>query len=119
MSVGNNASIGMNSPPASPSSGAYAYRWHATVAAMIGMMTPIMASTMANVAVADIMGAYGVGQDRVHWLQTGSLAAITVCMLLTPWFVNNIGPRYTYIGACALFTVGSVLGHFAPTFDWV
>ena len=78
-------------------------RWLAAVAAILGIMTPIMASTMANVAIADIIGAYGIGQDRVHWLQTGFLAATTICMLLNAWFVHNFGARNTYIFAAAIF----------------
>ena len=96
-----------------------ANRWLATVAAMLGMTTPIMASTMANVAIADIIGAYGIGQDRVHWLQTGFLAATTICMLLNAWFVHNFGTRNTYIFAGAMFVAGSVLGQFAPSFEWI
>ena len=33
-----------------------------------------------NVAVPDVMGAFGIGQDRVQWLSTGALAAMTIGM---------------------------------------
>ena len=84
---------------------------------MLGMMTTIMASTMVNVAIADIIGAFGVGQDRVHWVSTGFLSATTVFMLLNAWFVHNFGPRNTLLIAGAVFTVASVFGHLAPTFE--
>ena len=86
---------------------------------MLGMMTPIMASTMANVAIADIMGAFGIGQNRVHWLQTGFLSATTVFMLLNGWFVNNLGMRRTFLLASVVFTVASLFGQLAPTFEGV
>ena len=73
------------------------------------MIATIMASTMINVAIADIMGAYGIGQDRVHWLFTGFLAATTTCMLLNAWFVRNLGPRNTFILASLLFTAASLV----------
>ena len=60
------------------------HKWPATIAVMLAMMTTIMASTMVNVAIADIMGAFGVGQDRVHWMSSGFLSATTVFMLLNP-----------------------------------
>ena len=94
-------------------------RWPATIAVMLGMMTTIMASTMANVAIADIMGAFGIGQDRVHWLQTGFLTATTIFMLLNAWFVHNFGARNTFLLATVVFTVASVFGQLAPTFEGI
>ena len=96
-----------------------AHQWPATIAVMLGMMCTIMASTMANVAIADIMGAFGVGQNRVHWVSTGFLAATTVCMLLNAWFLHRLGPRSTFLVASALFALAGLLGHFAPTFEGV
>ena len=94
-------------------------KWPATITVTLGMIATIMASTMINVAIADIMGAYRVGQDSVHWLMTGFLSATTVCMLLNAWFVRNLGPRNTFILASALFTGSSILGQLAPTFEVV
>ena len=91
----------------------------ATITVSLGMIASIMASTMVNVAIADIMGAYGVGQDRVHWLVTGFLSATTVCMLLNAWFVVNLGARNTFILASVLFTAASILGQVAPNFETV
>ena len=96
-----------------------AHKWPATIAVMLGMMCTIMASTMANVAIADIMGTFGVGQDRVHWVSTGFLAATTVCMLLNAWFVHNLGPRNTFLIASGVFALAGLLGQFAPTFEGV
>ena len=95
------------------------HKWPATITVTLGMIASIMASTMINVAIADIMGAYGVGQDRVHWLFTGFLAATTACMLLNAWFVRNLGPRNTFILASLLFTAASIAGQVAPSFETV
>ena len=95
------------------------YKWPATIAVMLGMMTTIMASTMANVAIADIMGAYGVGQDRAHWISSGFLSATTVFMLLNAWCVKNFGARRTLSIACAIFTAASFLGQLSPTYGGI
>ena len=94
-------------------------KWPATITVILGMVASIMASTMINVAISDIMGAYGIGQDRVHWLFTGFLAATTTCMLLNAWFVRNLGPRNTFILASMLFTGASIVGQLAPSFETV
>ncbi len=108
-------------PPASggDAPGAFAHPWLATSAVMLGLTSSIMASTMANVAIADIMGAFGAGQNRVHWIATGFLCATTVSMLLNAWFVHNLGPRNTFLIAAAVFALASVMGQFAPTFEGV
>lgn len=95
------------------------HKWPATIAVMLGMMTTIMASTMANVAIADIMGAYGVGQDRAHWISSGFLSATTVFMLLNAWAVNNFGARRTLLIAMVIFTVASIVGQLSPTFGGI
>lgn len=116
---GRTAALPEQPASAGGSAPADARKWPATIAVMLGMMCTIMASTMANVAIADIMGAFGVGQNRVHWVSTGFLAATTVCMLLNAWFVHNLGPRNTFLLASALFALAGLLGHFAPTFEGV
>lgn len=95
------------------------HKWPATIAVMLAMMTTIMASTMVNVAIADIMGAFGVGQDRVHWMSSGFLSATTVFMLLNAWFVYNLGPRNTLLLASLVFIVASIGGQIAPSFEGV
>ena len=59
-----------------------AYRWLATATVMLGTISAVLTTTSVNVAIPDIMGAFGIGQDRAQWLSTGTLAAMTVGMLL-------------------------------------
>ena len=63
------------------------------------MMASVLSSTMVNVAIPDIMGTYGIGQDQAHWMSTATLAAMPVSMLLNGWFVTRFGTRNTYVGA--------------------
>lgn len=85
-------------------------RWFATLTVNLSTIGSIMASTMVNVALPDIMGAYGVGQDTAHWMSTGFLSAQSVCLLLNAWLVSRIGPRRTYLLAVAVFVVASLVG---------
>ena len=56
------------------------YRWLATVTVMLGTISAVLTTTTVNVAIPDIMGAFGIGQDQAQWLSTGALAAMTVGM---------------------------------------
>ena len=90
-----------------------------TITAMLAMISMIMSSTMVNVAIPDIMGAFGIGQDQAHWISTGFLSAMTAGMLLNAWLVTNFGPRNVFIGALAIFSVTAFAGQYAPTFGGI
>jgi MFS transporter, DHA2 family, multidrug resistance protein len=90
-----------------------------TITAMLAMISMIMSSTMVNVAIPDIMGAFGIGQDRAHWISTGFLSAMTAGMLLNAWLVTNFGPRNVFISALALFSITAFAGQYAPTFEGI
>ena len=89
------------------------YRLYVAFAAMLGTVSTILSSTIVNVAVPDIMGAFGIGQDRAQLLSTGFLAATTGTMLLTAWCVESFGFRATYFAAMAVFVAGSAMGGLA------
>ncbi len=91
------------------------YRWLVTFTAMIGTVSTILSSTIVNVAVPEIMGAFGIGQDRAQLLSAGFLAATTGTMLLTAWCVEAFGARATFLGGLAVFIAGSILGGLAPS----
>jgi DHA2 family multidrug resistance protein len=79
----------------------------------------VMSSTMANIAIPDVMGAFGIGQDRAHWISTGFLSAMTVSMLLNAWFLANFGARASFITAMLIFSAASLIGEMAPGYEVV
>ncbi len=93
------------------------YRVFVTFTAILGVVAMLLNATMINVAIPVIMGAFGVGQDTVHWLATGYIAAMTVTMLLNDWFVRSFGMRATYLGAMSVFMIGAVMGGFSANID--
>jgi len=59
------------------------YRIYVTVVALLGTISAILTTTTVNVALPDIMGAFGIGQDRAQWISTGNLAGQTIGQLLS------------------------------------
>ena len=90
------------------------YRWLATLTVMLGTVSAMLTTTSINVALPDIMGAFGIGQDRVQWLSTGALAAMTVGMLLNAWLIHCFGQRKTFIYALSLFVCALALAGLSP-----
>ena len=91
-----------------------AYRWLATATVMISTIAVVLSTTIVNVAIPDVMGAFGISQVQAQWISTGFLAAMTATMLLTDWADKAFGQRATMIGSLALFMLGSILGGIAP-----
>jgi EmrB/QacA subfamily drug resistance transporter len=89
-------------------------RWLMTGATLIGMIAMVLSSTSVTVAVPNVMGAFGVGQDKAQWLSTAYFAAMTGAMLLTSWLQNRFGQRTVFLGTMVAFAAGSFLAAGAP-----
>src|SRR5215210_1242931 len=81
---------------------------------MLGTISAVLTTTTVNVAIPDIMGAFGIGQDRAQWLSTGNLAAMTVGMLLNAWLINRYGQRRTFMTALSIFIGALLVAGAAP-----
>ncbi len=95
--------------PAAPVYPSRGRRYLITATMIAAMISVFMSATMINVALPDIMGAFGIGQETVHWLSTGFLASTTVAMLLNAWLVSRLGPRRVYLLALSVFICASVV----------
>jgi len=91
-----------------------AYKWWATASVMVGCIATVLSSTIVNVAMPDIMGEFGMGQDQVQWLSTAFLASMTASMLATDWTLRAFGVRRTYLASLIAFMAGAVLGGVSP-----
>lgn len=90
------------------------YQWLATITVMMGTLSAMITTTIVNVALPDIMGAFGVGQDRAQWLSTGALAAQTIGMLVNAWLIHSFGQRKTFVTALGIFIGALAVAGLAP-----
>ncbi len=94
-----------------------AYRWLVTGAGMLGVLSMVLSMTTVNVAVPDVMGAFGIGQDKAQWMSSAYMACMTAGMVMNAWITGVLGERRTFISALALFSAGAVMGGTAPNED--
>lgn len=90
------------------------FRWLIAATVLTGTISAMVTTTIVNVAIPDIMGTFGIGQDRAQWLMTGALAAMTVGMLLTAWLIRNFGQRKTFVVALFVFVLALLLAGVSP-----
>ena len=93
------------------------YRWLVTLTVLIGAIAMGFATSMVNVAVPAVMGAYGVGLDQAQWMATGFLATMSTTMLLSSWLIEVLGQRVTYFLTMLVFAIGSLISATAPNID--
>ena len=82
--------------------------------ALLGTISAVVTSTTVTVALPDIMGAFGIGQDRAQWITTGNLAGQTVGQLLSAWLIASFGQRKTFVVGLCIFVVSLLVAALSP-----
>ena len=95
------------------------YRGLVTFAGLVAFFTTVFSSTMVNVAIPHVMGAFGVGQDKAQYLSTAFIATTVTSLLLNNWFIAKGGQRMAFTLAMLLFCLGSFICGFGPTLDTI
>jgi len=96
-----------------------AYRWLAASTGLLAFFTMAFSSTIVNVAVPDVMGAFGIGQDKAQFLATAFFATMVSSQLLSRWITERLGQRLAFSAALLLFSFGSAVSGFGPTIDFI
>jgi hypothetical membrane protein len=82
-----------------------------TIASVTGSVAVMISSTMVNVAIPSIMGAYGIEQTMAQWTATAFYAALVASQLLNSWVVAAVGERFAFCSMLFFFTIGSFNQH--------
>lgn len=85
------------------------YRWWVLASVMIGTFMAVLDATVVNVALAKIMGVFGVSLDQVEWVLTAYLLVFGVMLPTSGWVADRFGHKRTYMFALGVFTIGSLL----------
>ncbi|MGR3609307.1 MAG: hypothetical protein ACU0BN_10695 [Sulfitobacter sp.] len=80
-----------------------AYKWWATGTIMIATISVVLSTTIVNVAIPAVMGAFGISAVQAQWISTGFLAAMTATMLLADWANRAFGMRLTMNAAMGIW----------------
>ena len=91
-------------------------KWVVLGTAMVGMMAAILSSTVVYVAVPELSHQFNVGQERVQWVSSAFMIALTLAMLLTPWLLLRHGLRVTFLASIIGLMVGGIGCAFANGF---
>lgn len=83
---------------------------------LFGAFMALLAETLFNNALTNIMHAFSINQSTVQWLSTGYLLVVGLMIPISSWVFNNFKTKYNYLFMITLFLIGSVIGWIAPNF---
>lgn len=81
---------------------------------LLGTFTMSISQSSLSTAYLTLMHDFGISADTVQWLTTGFMLVMCVSMPISPWMLNNLSFRQMFMGALALFDIGSLMIVFTP-----
>jgi len=79
------------------------------VGVMAASLMQTLDSTIVNVALPNIQGNLGAGQDEGSWVVTAYVIAAIIIIPITPWLQNRFGRKNYYVASIVGFTLASVM----------
>lgn len=81
-----------------------------------GAFVAFLNNTLLNIALPVIMNEFAVKPSSVQWLTTGFMLVNGIMIPASAFFVQKFTNRRLFLTAMTLFTIGTALAIFAPTF---
>ena len=90
-----------------------------TTTLALSMMLGSLGTSIANIALPAISGAFSAPFQDVQWVAVSYLAALTVSVLVVGRLGDRYGLRRMHLAGLALFAVASLLCGLAPDLRWL
>ncbi|MGP5319250.1 MDR family MFS transporter [Arthrobacter rhombi] len=84
---------------------------------LVSTFVVILNETIMNVALPRLMVAFDVSADAVQWVATAFLLTMAVVIPMTGYLLQRFSMRTVFMLSMGLFSAGTLLAGFAPTFS--
>jgi len=91
-----------------------AEKWLIAVSVMLGTILEVLDTSIVNVALPHMQGAFSASIDEITWVLTSYLIANGIVIPMTGWLSARFGRKRYFITSVALFTVASMFCGAAP-----
>src|SRR6516225_3218252 len=88
------------------------HKWLVAAAVLLGGIITILDGSIVNVALPYMQRSFSVGVDRISWVVTSYLAAVSVMIPMSGWIAVRIGRRRYLLASVVAFVAASTL------WDW-
>src|SRR6202453_2566336 len=85
------------------------HKWLVAAAVLLGAILTMLDGSIINVALPYMQTSFGVGVDRISWVVTSYLAAVSVMIPMSGWIAVRIGRRRDLLISVVLFVTASAM----------
>ncbi len=85
------------------------HKWLVAAAVLLGAILTILDGSIVNVALPYMQRSFSVGVDRISWVVTSYLAAVSVMIPMSGWIAVRMGRRRYLLLSVVLFVAASAL----------
>jgi MFS transporter, DHA2 family, multidrug resistance protein len=89
--------------------GAASHKWLIALAVMLGTTLEVLDSSIVNVALPHLQGAFSAGLDEIAWVVTSYLVANGIMIPMTGWVSERFGRKRYFLASVLVFVAASVL----------
>ncbi len=88
-----------------------------TFAVMLATVMQVLDTTIVNVALPHMQGAFSATEDQIAWVLTSYIVAAAVMTPPTGWLAARLGRKRLFLTSVAVFTIMSMLCGMAETLE--
>ncbi|HKV85496.1 MAG TPA: DHA2 family efflux MFS transporter permease subunit, partial [Ktedonobacterales bacterium] len=92
-----------------------AYKWQAALIASLGLFMAVLDLTIVNVALPQMQHSFHTDRGTITWVVTAYFLAQAAIIPVTGYLSDRFGSKTIFLGALAIFTLGSLACALAPT----
>ncbi|MBV8454018.1 MAG: DHA2 family efflux MFS transporter permease subunit, partial [Deltaproteobacteria bacterium] len=90
-------------------SSAPAHKWLVALAVMLGTTLEVLDTSIVNVALPHMQGAFSAGVDEIAWVLTSYLVANGIMIPMTGWISSRFGRKRYFLTSVFTFVAASAL----------
>jgi EmrB/QacA subfamily drug resistance transporter len=85
------------------------YKYAASLTAALAIFMAVLDTTIVNVSLVAMLQDFGTTLSSIQWVVTGYTLAQAAVIPVSGYLANRLGIKRLFLGALAVFTVGSLL----------
>jgi len=96
-----------------------ASKWIIAISVMLGTVLEVLDSSIVNVSLPHMQGAFSASVDEIAWVVTSYLVAAGIMIPMTGWIAERFGRKRYFIVSIAMFVVSSALCGVAQSLNQI
>lgn len=86
---------------------------------VLGSFMALLNQTLLNVAIPELSKVFDLEVNTVQWLSTGFIMVNGIVIPITAYLIGKFSTRQLFISSIGIFTIGTFISAFAPSFSFL